>query len=255
MAKQVKNLLDALQPAAPSVNAFITTLRIGGKPQRESGGPSMFGEAFDDGAVEAIPPGSAGVQGCGAKLAIQFEALRNQLGAPPISLDIWFCELARFTLEPRALFENGAKQRECWTRRQAICEENGVHRYHRFVLPSPPSPHTSRVPFYRKQSTQRCLSNDYYALTRGISTHESSTYLLEHSGNPETEAGQAKQADFPHRQVKYRQYCHMVLAFWSFSAHFGLFLPRSPFSCACGRPPCGADKEIFSQTRTCPRPV
>jgi hypothetical protein len=126
MAKQVKNLLDALQPAAPSVNAFITTLRIGGKPQRESGGPSMFGEAFDDGAVEAIPPSSAGVQGCGAKLAIQFEALRNQLGAPPISLDIWFCELARFTLEPRALFENGAKQRECWTRRQAICEENGV---------------------------------------------------------------------------------------------------------------------------------
>ena len=70
MAKQVKNLLDAIQPAAPSVAVFITALRSDGKPQGDLGAPSMFGAVFNDSAVQAIPSGSAGVQGCGTKLAI-----------------------------------------------------------------------------------------------------------------------------------------------------------------------------------------
>ena len=125
MAKQVKNLLDSLQPAPPSVDDFLNALRGNAQPQSEAGA-SMFGDVFNDSAVEAIPSGSAGVQGSGVKLAFQFEVVRNQLDPAPMTLDKWFCELARFTLAPNALFEVQAKQQECLTQRRAVCEQHGI---------------------------------------------------------------------------------------------------------------------------------
>ena len=97
-------MLEAAQPAPPTVADFLTVLRRVIDPQAATGASSkLFGQMFKDKAVAAKPKGSVGVHKCSIRLALEFEVL------------------ACFTLEPSCLFEDMAKQQECIQQQKTIC--------------------------------------------------------------------------------------------------------------------------------------
>lgn len=117
-------MLEAAQPAAPAVSVFMHVLATAGQPRATR--TSMFGTMFADSAQNPRPKGTTGVHKSGSKAAFQFEAVRTLNGSNSESLDEWFADLARFTLEPMALFDDEAKQLECMQQRKALCQQAGV---------------------------------------------------------------------------------------------------------------------------------
>ena len=115
-------MLEAAQPAPPTVADFLTVLRGAIDPQAAAGASAkLFGQMFKDKAVAGKPKGSVGVHKCSIRLALEFEVVRNAMGETNDSLDTWFADLACFTLEPGCLFEDTAKQQECIQQRKTLC--------------------------------------------------------------------------------------------------------------------------------------
>ena len=92
-------MVEAAQPAPPSVTEFLTVLRGVIDPQTATGASTkLFGQMFKDNALAAKPKGLVGVHKCSIKLALEFETVRHAMGETSNSLDAWFSHLAYFTL-------------------------------------------------------------------------------------------------------------------------------------------------------------
>ena len=124
--KRFNNLLEAAQPQPPSVAVFLDVLTRISDPQPEVAAHSMYGTMFKAAAVAAKPKGTKAVQSAISKAVLQFEKVRNMLGATSTSLDDWLSDLAKFTLEPSALFDSDDMQIECLNQRKELCCLGGV---------------------------------------------------------------------------------------------------------------------------------
>ena len=82
------NLLEAAQPQPPSVAVFLDVLTRISNPQPEVAAHSMYGTMFKAAAVAAKPKGTKAVQSAVSKAVLQFEKVRNVLGATSTSLDV-----------------------------------------------------------------------------------------------------------------------------------------------------------------------
>ena len=104
MHKIMNNMLEAAQPALPTVADFLTVLRGVMDPHTAAGtSAKLFGQMFKDKAVAGKPKGSARVHKSSIRLALEFEVVRNAMGEINDSLDTWFADLACFTLEPSCI--------------------------------------------------------------------------------------------------------------------------------------------------------
>ena len=84
-------MVEAAQPAPPSVTEFLTVWRGVIDPQTATGASTkLFGQMFKDNALAAKPKGLVGVH--------KFETVRHAMGETSDSLDAWFSHLAYFTL-------------------------------------------------------------------------------------------------------------------------------------------------------------
>ena len=84
-------MLEAAQPALPTVADFLTVLRGVIDPHAATGASAkLFGQMFKDKAVAAKPKGSVRVHKSSIKLALEFEVVRNAMGETNDSLDKWF---------------------------------------------------------------------------------------------------------------------------------------------------------------------
>ena len=86
----------------------------------------MFGNMFKDAAVNAKPKGTKAVQNAVSKAVLQFEKVRNVMGSTSTSLDVWLVNLAKFSLEPSALFDSEDMQIECLNQRKELCRQGGA---------------------------------------------------------------------------------------------------------------------------------
>ena len=86
MNKKMNNMVEAAQPAPPSVTEFLRVLtsRAPDRPTSDV----VFGNTFNESKVDAPPAGSKGVHAAGTKVALDFEVIRNLMGATSESLDV-----------------------------------------------------------------------------------------------------------------------------------------------------------------------
>ena len=121
MNRQLKNMVESLAPAPPTVNEFMVFVckLLHNEPE----GPQPDALFGDIGVVAAgKPKGSAKNELIGAKLAKQFHDA-CQARVPPVvftDLDDWLVSLSKFVVEVDCLYDTEEQRTACLNRRREL---------------------------------------------------------------------------------------------------------------------------------------
>ena len=87
----------------------------------DSPAPSMYGNLYSADRVTDDSKGTAGVKKTSIAVAIDYDDTLLRNNDSPATLDLWFEGLALFCLQPKVLFKDPVKQKQCWDQRVRLC--------------------------------------------------------------------------------------------------------------------------------------